>query len=95
MINQIIKLAIIEATIVEMSYSISDRLGDLMVDNAIKIFDKFLQKTQGISYVAQLNPWYRQFIIEFLKAIDGELYDKVFPIVLSIRDPQIETKESK
>ena len=79
------KLIETEVELIELSFKISDKLGEVAVESAMNNFYDYLCKGLGKErFIASMNMEYRKFIIDLTQAIPEKLLPKAMPVILGI-----------
>jgi len=75
-----------EIKLIDISFKISDKLGEVAVESAMKNFYDYLCRGLGKErFIASMNMEYRKFVIDLTQAIPEKLLPKAMPVILGVK----------
>ena len=76
-----------EVELIELSFKISDNLGEAAVESALKNFEEYLCRGLGKERIlTSMNMEYRKFVIDLCEAIPDNILGKAMPVILGLKN---------
>jgi len=75
-----------EVELIKLSFTISDKLGEVAVESALNNFYDYICRGLGKEkFLSFMNMEYREYVINLTQAIPEELLPKAMPVILGVK----------
>lgn len=79
------ELILVEVELIEIAFSLNDRLGERAVRSALDNFYSYLCNALDSNFLPAMNMEYRKYVIDLISALPDKILPKAMPVILGLR----------